>query len=59
MAYVRPCKYVVVVLRVGGSKASDIKLVLQRELRSVETLFHAGSILPNEKHADAAIRELL
>jgi hypothetical protein len=31
MAYVGPRNYVVVVLHVGGSKASYIKLVLQRE----------------------------
>jgi 8-oxo-dGTP pyrophosphatase MutT (NUDIX family) len=50
---------VVVVLHVGVSKASNIKLVLQREPRSGKTWFPAGSILPNEEHGDAAMRELL
>jgi 8-oxo-dGTP pyrophosphatase MutT (NUDIX family) len=58
MAYVGPSYYVVVVMHVGGSKASaDIKLVLHRELR--KTWFLAGSILPNEEHVEADVRELL
>jgi 8-oxo-dGTP pyrophosphatase MutT (NUDIX family) len=48
-----------VALHVGGYKASDIKLVLRREPRTCKTWFHAGSILPNEEHVDAVIRELL
>jgi 8-oxo-dGTP pyrophosphatase MutT (NUDIX family) len=59
MASVGPCHYVVVVLHVGGSKASDIKLVLQLEPRYGKTWFLAGSILPNEEHVDADVRELL
>jgi 8-oxo-dGTP pyrophosphatase MutT (NUDIX family) len=51
--------YVVVVLHVGGSKASYIKLVLQREPRIGKAWFHAGSILPNEEHVDVVVRELL
>jgi 8-oxo-dGTP pyrophosphatase MutT (NUDIX family) len=58
MAFVGPCKYVVVVLNVGGSKASDKKIVLQREPRSGNTWISAGSILPNEDHVDVAAREL-
>jgi 8-oxo-dGTP pyrophosphatase MutT (NUDIX family) len=59
MASVGHYNYVVVVLTViGGSKASDIKLVLQRELRTSKTWFHAGSILPYEEHVDAAVRKL-
>jgi hypothetical protein len=34
MAFACPGNYVVVVLHVGGAKASNIKLVLQRELRT-------------------------
>jgi ADP-ribose pyrophosphatase YjhB (NUDIX family) len=48
----------VVVLHVGGSKASDIKLVLHRELRNGKTRFPGGSILPNEEHVDVVVREL-
>jgi hypothetical protein len=54
MASLGPGNYVVVVLHVGGSKASDIKLVLQREPRIGKTLFIVGSILPNEEFVDAA-----
>jgi 8-oxo-dGTP pyrophosphatase MutT (NUDIX family) len=50
--------YVVVVLPVGGSKASNIKFVIQCEPRTGKTRFLAGSILPNEEHVDAAVREL-
>jgi 8-oxo-dGTP pyrophosphatase MutT (NUDIX family) len=49
--------YVVVVLHVGGSKASHIKLVLQREHRSRKKWIPDGSIGPNEELVDAAIRE--
>jgi 8-oxo-dGTP pyrophosphatase MutT (NUDIX family) len=59
MASVGPGHYVVVVLHIGGSKASDIKPVLQREPRTRKTWFHAGSILPNEEHVDVVARELL
>jgi hypothetical protein len=38
MAYVEPGRYVVVVLHVGGTTLSDIKLVFQREHRSGKTL---------------------
>jgi ADP-ribose pyrophosphatase YjhB (NUDIX family) len=48
----------VVVVNVLGSKASDIQYVLQREPRSGKTSFPPGSILSNEKHVDAAGREL-
>jgi 8-oxo-dGTP pyrophosphatase MutT (NUDIX family) len=58
MASVGPSRYVVVVLRVDGSKLADIKLVLQREPRSGKTWFPAGSISSNEEHVDAAVREL-
>jgi 8-oxo-dGTP pyrophosphatase MutT (NUDIX family) len=51
--------YVVVVIHVGGSTASNIRLVLQRESRTSKTWFLAGSILPNEEHVDAVVRELL
>jgi 8-oxo-dGTP pyrophosphatase MutT (NUDIX family) len=59
MAYVGPSHYVVVVLHVGGSKASDIKLVLHREPRIGKTLCPAGSILPNGEPVDDDVRELL
>jgi hypothetical protein len=59
MAFVGPGHYVVVVLHVGGSKASDIKLVLHREPRNDKTWFLAGSILRNEEHVDAVVCELL
>ena len=35
-----------------------MKLVLQREPRTGKTWFPADSVLPNEEHADAAVREL-
>jgi hypothetical protein len=44
MAFVGHDNYVVVVLPVGGSNASDIKPVLQREPRSGKAWFLAGSI---------------
>jgi 8-oxo-dGTP pyrophosphatase MutT (NUDIX family) len=59
MASVEHGHYVVVVLHVGGSKALDIKLILQRKPRSKKTWLHAGSILPNEGPLDVALRELL
>jgi 8-oxo-dGTP pyrophosphatase MutT (NUDIX family) len=59
MVSVGPGHYVVVVLHVGGSKASDIKLVLQHEPRIGKPWFRADSILPNEEHVDANVRELL
>jgi 8-oxo-dGTP pyrophosphatase MutT (NUDIX family) len=59
MAFAGPDHYVVVVLHVGGSTASDIKLVFQREPRTGKTWFLADSILLNEEHVDALIRELL
>jgi hypothetical protein len=37
MASVGPGRYVVVVLHVGGTKLSDVKLVLQREPRTGKT----------------------
>jgi 8-oxo-dGTP pyrophosphatase MutT (NUDIX family) len=60
MASVGQGDYVVVVLHVGCSKASNIKLViLKREPRTRHTWFLAGSILPNEEHVDVVVRELL
>jgi 8-oxo-dGTP pyrophosphatase MutT (NUDIX family) len=58
MAYLGHGHYVVVVLHVGGFKASDIKLVLKREPRNGKTLFPSGSILSNEEHVDVVLREL-
>jgi 8-oxo-dGTP pyrophosphatase MutT (NUDIX family) len=59
MASIGHGHYVVVVPYVGGSKAPDIKLVLQREPRTSKTWFPAGSILPNEEPVDVVVRELL
>jgi ADP-ribose pyrophosphatase YjhB (NUDIX family) len=53
-----PGHYVVLVIHVGGTKLSDVKLVLQREPRFGKTWFPIGSILPNEEHVDAVVREL-
>jgi 8-oxo-dGTP pyrophosphatase MutT (NUDIX family) len=62
MASLGASNHDVVVLPVGGSKASHIKLVLQRKLSTGKTWFHVGSIgfmsLPNEAPADVAVREL-
>jgi hypothetical protein len=58
MACVGPRCYVVVVLHVGGTKLSDVKLVLQREPRSGKTWFRAGSVTANEEHVEAPVREL-
>jgi hypothetical protein len=49
MAPVGPGRYVVVVLHVGGTKLSDIKLVLQREPRSSKAWFPVGSVTDNEE----------
>jgi ADP-ribose pyrophosphatase YjhB (NUDIX family) len=49
---------VVVELHVGGTKLSDIKLVLQREPRPGKTWFPIGSVTANEERVDAAVREL-
>jgi ADP-ribose pyrophosphatase YjhB (NUDIX family) len=58
MAFVGPCRYVVVVLHVGGTKLSDVKLVLKREPRTGKTWFPACSVTTNEELVDAAVREL-
>jgi 8-oxo-dGTP pyrophosphatase MutT (NUDIX family) len=58
MAYVGHGRYVVVVLHVGGSKLSDVKLVLQREPCSGKTWFPTFSISSHEEHVDATVREL-
>jgi 8-oxo-dGTP pyrophosphatase MutT (NUDIX family) len=59
MASLGPGHYVVLVIHVGRTKPSDLKLVLQREPRSGKTwLFPAGSILPNEEPVDAAVRDV-
>jgi 8-oxo-dGTP pyrophosphatase MutT (NUDIX family) len=58
MASLGPINYVVVVPPLGGSKASDIKLVLQREPRIGKARLRVGSILPKEAHVDVAIRNL-
>jgi ADP-ribose pyrophosphatase YjhB (NUDIX family) len=58
MASVGPGRYVVVVLHVGGTKLSDIKLVLQREPRTGKTWFPVGSLTANEESVDDAAREL-
>jgi 8-oxo-dGTP pyrophosphatase MutT (NUDIX family) len=58
MGSLGPGKYVVVVVLVVGSKAFDIKLVLQREPRNDKTCFPACSIFSNEAPVDVAVREL-
>jgi 8-oxo-dGTP pyrophosphatase MutT (NUDIX family) len=58
MASIGVGHYVVVVLHVGGSKTTDIKRGLKRKPRIGKTWFPASSILPNEEHVYAAIREL-
>jgi ADP-ribose pyrophosphatase YjhB (NUDIX family) len=58
MAFVGLGRYVVVVPHVGGTKFSDVKLVLRREPRSGKTWFHASSIIANEERVDAAARGL-
>jgi 8-oxo-dGTP pyrophosphatase MutT (NUDIX family) len=58
MACVGPRRCVVVVIHVGGTKLSNVKLVLQCEPRTGNTWFPAGSITTNEEHVHAAVREL-
>jgi ADP-ribose pyrophosphatase YjhB (NUDIX family) len=58
MAFVGPGRYEVVVLHVGGTKLSNVKLVLQREPRTCKTWFAAGSVTANEEPVDATVREL-
>jgi 8-oxo-dGTP pyrophosphatase MutT (NUDIX family) len=57
MASLGPGHYVVLVIHVGGTKLSDVKVVLQREPRTGKTLFPAGSVLPNEEPMHAVVRE--
>jgi hypothetical protein len=57
MSIVGHCRYVVVVLHVGGSKLAYNKLVLQREPRSGQTWLRAGSISSKEESVDAFVRE--
>jgi ADP-ribose pyrophosphatase YjhB (NUDIX family) len=49
---------VVVILHVGGTKLSDVKLVLQRKPRTGKTWFPTGSVTANEEPVDVAVREL-
>jgi 8-oxo-dGTP pyrophosphatase MutT (NUDIX family) len=58
MASVGSGRYVVVVIHVGGTKLSNVKLVLQREPRTGKTWFLAGSVTPNEELVDVDVREL-
>jgi 8-oxo-dGTP pyrophosphatase MutT (NUDIX family) len=58
MASVGHGNCVVIVRIVGGSKASNIKLILQREPRTGKAWFLAGSILHDEELVNAAVREL-
>jgi 8-oxo-dGTP pyrophosphatase MutT (NUDIX family) len=58
MASVGPGRYVVVGIRVGETKLSNVKLVLQREPRTGKTWFPAGSITANEEPVDGDVREL-
>jgi 8-oxo-dGTP pyrophosphatase MutT (NUDIX family) len=58
MGFVGPGRYVVVVIHVGGTKQSNVKLVLQREPRTGKTWFPAGSVTTNNEHVDAAVCEL-
>jgi 8-oxo-dGTP pyrophosphatase MutT (NUDIX family) len=59
MASLGPGHYVVLVIHVGGTKPSDLKLILQREPHSGKTWFPVGSVSPNEdEHVDGAVREL-
>jgi 8-oxo-dGTP pyrophosphatase MutT (NUDIX family) len=58
MASVGLGRYVVVVIHLGGTKLSNVKLVLQREPRTGKTWFPAGSVTSNEALVDAAVREL-
>jgi 8-oxo-dGTP pyrophosphatase MutT (NUDIX family) len=56
MASVGHGRYVVVVLHVGGTKLSNVKLVIQREPRTGKTWFPGGSVTANEERVDAAVR---
>jgi 8-oxo-dGTP pyrophosphatase MutT (NUDIX family) len=59
MAFVGLDNYVIIAMTVGGSKASDIKLVLlQPQPRTCIISFLAGSILRDEEPIDDAVREL-
>jgi ADP-ribose pyrophosphatase YjhB (NUDIX family) len=58
MASVGPGHYVVLVIHVGGTKLSNVKLVLQREPRTGKTWFPAGSVTANEAPVDAVVREI-
>jgi ADP-ribose pyrophosphatase YjhB (NUDIX family) len=58
MASVGPGRYVVVVIHVGGTKLSNVKLVLQREPRTGTTWFPTGFVTANEEPDDDAVREL-
>jgi ADP-ribose pyrophosphatase YjhB (NUDIX family) len=49
---------VIVVLHVGRTKASYIKLVLQSEPRTGKYWCRAGIVFPHEEHVDEAVREL-
>jgi hypothetical protein len=51
-------KNVVDVLHVGGTHASYLKLVLQREPRPGKPRFRVDIVLPNEEQVDEAFREL-
>jgi hypothetical protein len=59
MSSVGPGNYVVIIPHVGGTKASDIKLVLQSEPRTSKSWFVACVVLPNEEYVDAALSELI
>jgi hypothetical protein len=58
MALVGHGRFVVVLSHVGGSKLSDIKLVLQREPSSRKTWCLAGSTSSNAERVDAFVRDL-
>jgi 8-oxo-dGTP pyrophosphatase MutT (NUDIX family) len=58
MASVGPGRFVVIVIHVGGTKLSNIKLVLQRKPRTGKTWFPAGSVAANKEHANVDAREL-
>jgi ADP-ribose pyrophosphatase YjhB (NUDIX family) len=58
MASNGPRRYVVVVIHVGGTKLSNVKLVLQREPRTGKIWYPVGSVTTNEELVDAAVREL-
>jgi ADP-ribose pyrophosphatase YjhB (NUDIX family) len=58
MASIGPGRYVVVVLHVGGTKLSDINLVLQREPRFGKPWFPVGSVTANKEPVYDAVREL-